>query len=48
MPTSSIPLRRRLNEREAAAELGLSIQTLQQWRARYRPRLSETGSGRPL
>ncbi|WP_295401351.1 helix-turn-helix domain-containing protein [uncultured Thiocystis sp.] len=28
------PTHRRLNEREAAAELGISFRTLQQWRVR--------------
>lgn len=32
--TSTSPLRRRLTEREAAAELGISFRTLQQWRVR--------------
>lgn len=31
---SASPIRRRLNEREAAAELGISFRTLQQWRVR--------------
>ncbi|MBK1717606.1 helix-turn-helix transcriptional regulator [Thiocystis violacea] len=31
---STSPLRRRLTEREAAAELGISFRTLQQWRVR--------------
>jgi excisionase family DNA binding protein len=34
MQTSILPLRRRLTEREAAAELGISFRTLQQWRVR--------------
>jgi hypothetical protein len=32
--TLTSPLRRRLTEREAAAELGISFRTLQQWRVR--------------
>ncbi|WP_295400634.1 helix-turn-helix domain-containing protein [uncultured Thiocystis sp.] len=34
MQTPISPVRRRLNEREAAAELGISFRTLQQWRVR--------------
>ena len=34
MQTARSPLRRRLTEREAAAELGISFRTLQQWRVR--------------
>ncbi|WP_296700934.1 helix-turn-helix transcriptional regulator [Thiocapsa sp. UBA6158] len=33
-PQSAAPIRRRLTEREAAAELGISFRTLQQWRVR--------------